>query len=86
MRRRDAKWTKRTPGEEQSAPHPVALDEPALRRRWSTAFLIAGSALFGATAIALWNRRTLAHMRAEFHAMRQTRPRTAAEIAEDEVV
>jgi hypothetical protein len=33
------------------------------RGRWSTAFLMAGSALLGATAVAFWNRRTLANMR-----------------------
>jgi hypothetical protein len=33
------------------------------RGRWSTAFLMAGSALLGATAVAFWNRRTISHMR-----------------------
>ena len=33
------------------------------RGRWSTAFLVAGSAMLGATAVALWNRRTIANMR-----------------------
>ncbi len=33
------------------------------RGPWSTAFLMAGSALMGATALALWNRRTIATMR-----------------------
>jgi hypothetical protein len=35
------------------------------RGRWSTAFLIVGSALVGATALAFWNRRTIANMRAQ---------------------
>ena len=35
------------------------------RGRWSTAFLIAGSAILGATAVALWNRRTIANMRVQ---------------------
>lgn len=83
MRRRDAKVIQRAPEEDQSEPRP---DEPVPRRRWSTAFLIAGSALFGATAIALWNRRTIAHMRAEFQAEGRVRPRTAAETGEDEIV
>lgn len=36
------------------------------RRSWSTAFLIAGSAILGATAVAFWNRRTIANMRLQF--------------------
>jgi hypothetical protein len=36
------------------------------RGRWSTAFLMAGSAILGATAVAFWNRRTIANMRAQF--------------------
>jgi hypothetical protein len=36
------------------------------RGRWSTAFLMAGSALLGATAVAFWNRRTIAKMRVQF--------------------
>jgi hypothetical protein len=36
------------------------------RGRWSTAFLMAGSALLGATAVAFWNRRTIANMRVQF--------------------
>lgn len=35
------------------------------RGRWSTTFLIIGSALAGATALAFWNRRTIANMRAQ---------------------
>lgn len=35
------------------------------RQRWSTAFLVVGSALFGATALALWNRRTIANLRSQ---------------------
>ena len=44
----------------------LALDTnsiPSGRSRWSTAFLVVGSALLGATAIAFWNRRTIANMR-----------------------
>ncbi|MGB8479880.1 MAG: hypothetical protein WCE63_13775 [Acidobacteriaceae bacterium] len=33
--------------------------------RWSTAFLMAGSALLGATAVAFWNRRTITNMRVQ---------------------
>ena len=33
-----------------------------------TGLLLAGSALFGGIAVALWNRRTLARMRQEFPA------------------
>ena len=32
---------------------------------WKTALLVGGSALLGATALALWNRRTLAKLQAE---------------------
>lgn len=39
-------------------------------RRGSTGFLIVGSALVGATAIALWNRRAIARLRAEIRANR----------------
>lgn len=39
------------------------------RGRWSTAFLIVGSALMGATALALWNRRTITNLRTEIDAM-----------------
>ena len=42
-----------------------AIEAVAGRGRWSTAFLMAGSALVGATAVAFWNRRTLAKMRVQ---------------------
>ena len=32
---------------------------------WKTAFLVFGSALLGATAVALWNRRALARIRSQ---------------------
>jgi hypothetical protein len=38
-------------------------EPPPRRGRWSTAFLMVGSALLGATAVAFWNRRTIANMR-----------------------
>ena len=41
--------------------------EESLKRRWSTAFLMIGSALVGATAVAFWNRRTIAHLQDQFH-------------------
>ena len=45
---------------------PSRLAESAASRgRWSTAFLMAGSALLGATAVAFWNRRTIANMRVQ---------------------
>ncbi len=45
------------------------------RGRWSTAFLMAGSAILGATAVAFWNRRTIANMRTQFLAeSAQVRP------------
>jgi hypothetical protein len=43
---------------------PPAEPRPS-RGRWSTAFLMAGSALLGATAVAFWNRRTIANMRVQ---------------------
>jgi hypothetical protein len=47
---------------------PESLPQAAVpkRGRWSTAFLMAGSALLGATAVAFWNRRTIANMRVQF--------------------
>lgn len=41
-------------------------EDSAGRGRWSTAFLMAGSAILGATAVAFWNRRTIANMRVQF--------------------
>jgi len=47
-------------------PLAVPPDEPLpIRGRWSTAFLMVGSALLGATAVAFWNRRTIANMRVQ---------------------
>ena len=48
--------------------------EVLVRRRWSTAFLMAGSALLGATAIAFWNRRTISHMRSQLQAKEPVPP------------
>lgn len=48
--------------ESQIAHEPV----PVRGGRWSTAFLIVGSALLGATAVAFWNRRTIANLRTQF--------------------
>ncbi len=59
------------PGFEQE-PEDLNWVEPADlhpgRERWSTAFLVVGSALVGATALALYNRRTIANMRAQIQA------------------
>jgi hypothetical protein len=52
------------------------------RGRWSTAFLMAGSAILGATAVAFWNRRTIANMRAQFLA-ESRRPRPQAPTDEE---
>jgi hypothetical protein len=49
---------------------PATATQP--RGRWSTTFLMAGSALLGATAIAFWNRRTIASMRAQIQSGSQT--------------
>ncbi|MHB1673657.1 MAG: hypothetical protein ACYCSP_05345 [Acidobacteriaceae bacterium] len=55
-------------------------DAVVRRGRWSTAFLIAGSALLGATAVAFWNRRTIAKMRIQFPAKSaQSRPQAHAD-------
>ena len=43
----------------------TVTETPSGRGRWSTAFLMAGSALLGATAVAFWNRRTIATMRVQ---------------------
>ncbi len=72
---------------QESEPEEIAgtatRDSAARRGRWSTAFLIAGSAILGATAVAFWNRRTIANMRIQFLAeSAQPRPqvRTDEEI------
>ncbi len=57
-------------------------DSGARRGRWSTAFLIAGSAILGATAVAFWNRRTIAKMRIQFPA-ESTQPRPQAHADEE---
>ncbi len=44
------------------------IAKETVRGPWSTAFLMAGSALAGATALALWNRRTIATMRKQMRA------------------
>lgn len=54
----------------------VTNDSATKRDRWSTAFLMAGSAILGATAVAFWNRRTIAKIRAQLLAeSAQPRPR-----------
>jgi hypothetical protein len=42
-----------------------SMEPTPSRGRWSTAFLMAGSALLGATAVAFWNRRAIANMRVQ---------------------
>jgi LPXTG-motif cell wall-anchored protein len=37
--------------------------DPSTGSAWSTALLMVGSALVGATAVAVWNRRTITEMR-----------------------
>ena len=54
------------------------------RHRWSTAFLVVGSAMAGATALALWNRRTIENMRAQIQA--QPEPQAPAPRQGDEIV
>jgi hypothetical protein len=55
------------------------------RKGWSTAFLIAGSALMGATALAFWNRRTIAGLRSQIEAMSSQTTLPAPPI-DDEIV
>lgn len=35
------------------------------KKRWQTAFLMFGSALLGASAVALWNRRVVAELQSQ---------------------
>lgn len=58
-------------------------DSVARRGRWSTAFLMAGSAILGATAVAFWNRRTIAKMRVQFLAASAQSP---AKVQTDEEI
>jgi hypothetical protein len=53
-----------TPGRERIAAA-LPIEPIAGHGRWSTAFLMAGSAVLGATAVAFWNRRTIANMRVQ---------------------
>ncbi len=46
-------------------PVPHGVDPEAPAATWKTALLVCGSALLGATAVALWNRRTLAKIQAQ---------------------
>jgi len=45
-------------------PEPVApnIDKPRRMPSWRTLFMLAGSALLGGTAVALWNRRALSEI------------------------
>jgi hypothetical protein len=59
-------------------PGPVAGNEPAdppgtSRGRWTATFLLAGSAVMGATALAVWNRRAILDMRAQIDALASER-------------
>jgi hypothetical protein len=54
--------------QEGSGDSEAVRQEGVGRGRWSTTFLIVGSALMGATALALWNRRTIETMRAQIEA------------------
>jgi hypothetical protein len=52
--------------DQKEMPEPLPKAAVPNKGRWSTAFLMAGSALLGATAVAFWNRRTIANMRVQF--------------------
>jgi hypothetical protein len=45
-------------------PEPVApnIDKPRRMPSWRTLLMLAGSALLGGTAVALWNRRALSEI------------------------
>ena len=55
----------------------------SVRGPWSTAFLMASSAIAGATALALWNRRTIATMRKQMRAGSEAKVSTS--LPEDEI-
>ncbi len=59
-----------------------AVERPPSRGRWSTAFLMVGSALLGATAVAFWNRRTIANMRVQILAQ-AAKPHSRANMDEE---
>jgi hypothetical protein len=58
------------------------IDPIPSRGRWSTAFLMAGSALLGATAVTFWNRRTIANMRVQILA-EAAKPQTRVNLDEE---
>jgi len=69
------KWTQRSPSKVPKqqdgrierigkANKRELADPPA--SRWSTALLMMSSALLGATAVAVWNRRTITQLRNQF--------------------
>ena len=59
-----------------------SVEPPPSRGRWSTAFLMVGSALLGATAVAFWNRRTIANMRIQILAQ-AAKPQPRANMNEE---
>ncbi len=62
------------PASESTEPDEEAASAPPLpQNRWTAALLLAGSAVMGATALALWNRRTILSMRAQIDALASER-------------
>jgi hypothetical protein len=70
---------KRSPAVPLPAPEFVDSDQgvpsaaPLPQSRWTAALFLAGSAVMGATALALWNRRTIISMRAQIEALASER-------------
>lgn len=74
---------RQTQGTEHGDIATIHSEEPVTKKgRWSTAFLMAASALLGATAVAFWNRRTIANMRVQFLA-ESAKPRPEAHTEEE---
>ncbi len=57
---------KQEPQEHEELATAPPIESAPSQGRWSTAFLMVGSALLGATAVAFWNRRTIANLRVQF--------------------
>lgn len=62
------KFLYRRPSETQASQDPADVNmspqqESRAGSAWSTGLLMIGSALVGATAVAVWNRRTITEMR-----------------------
>lgn len=73
-----APWRRRVasddPGSESAPAEDGARSMPGpLHGRWTATFVLVGSAVMGATALALWNRRAIIDMRAQIDALASER-------------